>query len=230
MPATLITGANRGLGLEFSRQYLADEWQVIAACRDPKTALELLALPDPAQKLRVITMDVTDLDSVRAAAEEVRGIAIDVLLNNAGVGGRWDQTVGNMDYVEWSKVIDVNTMGPLRVLEAFLDHVVASERKLVVTLTSGMGSIADNGSGGSIAYRSSKAAVNMVTRSAAIDLADRAVTCVVVNPGWVRTDMGGSEAPLTPQESITRLRKLFEKLSPAESGKFFNHDGREYPW
>jgi NAD(P)-dependent dehydrogenase (short-subunit alcohol dehydrogenase family) len=183
MPATLITGANRGLGLEFSRQYLADEWQVIAACRDPKTALELLALPAPAQKLRLITMDVTDSDSVRAAPEEVRDIAIDVLINNAGVGGGWDQTVGNMDYVEWSKVIDVNTMGPLRILEAFLDHVAASERKLVVTLTSGMGSIADNRSGGSIAYRSSKVAVNMVTRSAAVDLEDRGVTCVVVNPG-----------------------------------------------
>src|SRR5688572_17051917 len=230
MPATLITGANRGLGLEFSRQYLADEWQVIAACRDPKTALELLALADPAQKLRVITMDVTDPDSVRAAAEEVRGNAIDVLINNAGVGGGWDQTVGNMDYAEWTKVIDVNTMGPLRVLEAFLDHVAASERKLVVTLTSGMGSIADNASGGSIAYRSSKAGVNMVMRSAAIDLAPRGITCVVVNPGWVKTDMGGPGARLTAQQSVAALRRLIETFGPAHSGKFYNYDGREYPW
>src|SRR5688500_18526547 len=135
-----------------------------------------------------------------------------------------------MDYVEWSKVIDVNTMGPLRVLEAFLDHVVASELKLVATLTSGMGSIGDNSSGGSISYRSSKAAVNMVMRSAAIDLADRGITCIVVNPGWVSTDMGGPRAPLQPRESIHHLRRLFEKIGPAESGKFFNHDGREYPW
>jgi NAD(P)-dependent dehydrogenase (short-subunit alcohol dehydrogenase family) len=121
-------------------------------------------------------------------------------------------------------------MGPMRVSEAFVDHVARSERKLIVTLTSGMGSLADNTSGGSIAYRSSKAAVNMVMRSLAIDLAPRGITCLVVNPGWVRTDMGGSHATLTPAESVNRLRDLIQTLGPAQSGKFFNHDGREYPW
>ncbi len=231
MPSALITGANRGLGLEFARQYLADGWQVHAACRDPTSASELRRLADTSgNKLRIMALDVTDPMSVKAAAVELDGQAIDLLLNNAGVGGARGQTIGNIDYDGWGKVLDVNTMGPMRVSEAFVDHVARSERKLIVTLTSGMGSIADNTSGGSIAYRSSKAAVNMVMRSLAIDLAPRGITCVVVNPGWVQTDMGGPHATITPAESVTKLRGLFEALEPAQSGMFFNHDGREYPW
>jgi NAD(P)-dependent dehydrogenase (short-subunit alcohol dehydrogenase family) len=121
-------------------------------------------------------------------------------------------------------------MGPMRVSEAFVDHVAQSKRKLIVTLTSGMGSIADNTSGGSVPYRSSKAAVNMVMRSLAIDLAPRGITCVVVNPGWVRTDMGGPHATMTAAESVKKLRDVIDNLGPAQSGKFFNHDGREYAW
>jgi NAD(P)-dependent dehydrogenase (short-subunit alcohol dehydrogenase family) len=193
MPSALITGANRGLGLEFARQYLADGWQVYAACRDPESASELRRLADGSgQKLLIIGLDVTDPLSIKAAAAELAGRAIEVLLNNAGVGGVRGQTIGNIDYKAWAKVLDVNTLGPMRVAEAFVDNVARSERKLIVTIISGMGSIADNTSGGAFAYRSSKAAVNMVMRSLAIDLAPRGITCVVVNPGWVQTDMGGS--------------------------------------
>jgi NAD(P)-dependent dehydrogenase (short-subunit alcohol dehydrogenase family) len=116
------------------------------------------------------------------------------------------------------------------VAEVFVDHVARSDRKLIVTLTSGMGSIADNTSGGSFAYRSSKAAVNMVMRSLAIDLAPRGITCIVINPGWVKTDMGGRHGNMTPAESVTKMRRLIDNLGPRQSGKFFNHDGREYPW
>jgi NAD(P)-dependent dehydrogenase (short-subunit alcohol dehydrogenase family) len=162
-PSTLITGANRGLGLEFARQYLTDGWQVYAASRKPQSASELRRLAGASDdKLQILALDVTEAVSVQAAAAKLDGQAIDLLLNNAGVGGPRGQTVGNIDYEAWAKVLDVNTMGPLRVSEAFVDHVARSERKLIVTLTSGMGSIADNTSGGSIAYRSSKAAVNMV--------------------------------------------------------------------
>jgi NAD(P)-dependent dehydrogenase (short-subunit alcohol dehydrogenase family) len=231
MPSTLITGANRGLGLEFARQYLADGWQVYAACRDPNSASELRRLTDASgHKVRILALDVTDLASVKATAAELDGQAIDLLLNNAGVMGARGQTIGNIDYEAWAKVLDVNTLGPMRVSEAFVDHVARSERKLIVTLSSGMGSLADNTSGGSIAYRSSKAAVNMVMRSLAVDLVPRGITCVVVNPGWVRTDMGGPHATLTTAESVTRLRRLIETLGPAQSGKFFNYDGREYAW
>jgi NAD(P)-dependent dehydrogenase (short-subunit alcohol dehydrogenase family) len=230
MPSTLITGANRGLGLEFAKQYLADGWRVYAACRDPNSASELRQLADKSgDKLRILALNVTDPASVKAAAE-LDGQAIDLLLNNAGVGGVRGQTIGNIDYDAWAKVLDANTMGPMRVSEAFVDHVARSKRKLIVTLTSGMGSIADNTSGGSVPYRSSKAAVNMVMRSLAIDLALRGITCVVVNPGWVLTDMGGPHATMTPAESVARLRGLIETLEPAQSGRFFNHDGGEYPW
>jgi NAD(P)-dependent dehydrogenase (short-subunit alcohol dehydrogenase family) len=231
MPSTLITGANRGLGLEFARQYLSDGWQVYATCRNPATASELRRLAGNSDdKFRILAMDVTDPASIQAAATELDGEAIDLLLNNAGVIGPQGQAIGNIDYDAWAEVLAVNTMGPMRVSEGFVEHVTRSDRKLIVTLTSGMGSIADNSSGGSIVYRSSKAAVNMVMRSLAIDLAPRGITCAVVNPGWVRTDMGGMNATLQPSESISALRRLIATLGPEQSGKFFNHTGREYPW
>jgi NAD(P)-dependent dehydrogenase (short-subunit alcohol dehydrogenase family) len=231
MPSALITGANRGLGLEFARQYLADGWQVYAACRDPASASQLRPLAEGSDdSLRILAMDVTNPASIHAAATQLDGRAIDLLLNNAGIIGPRGQTIGNIDYEAWANVFAVNTMGPMRVSEAFVEHVARSDRKLIVTLTSGMGSIADNTSGGSVLYRSSKAAVNMVMRSLAIDLAPRGITCVVINPGWVRTDMGGLNASLEPSESISRMRRIIATLGPEQSGKFFNHNGREYPW
>jgi NAD(P)-dependent dehydrogenase (short-subunit alcohol dehydrogenase family) len=231
MPSVLITGANRGLGLEFARQYLADGWRVFATCRDPAAADQLQHLAKSSgDKLTVIEMDVTDAASVRKAATQIKDVAIDVIINSAGITGVSGQRPGNIDYDSWARVINVNTMGPLRVLESFVDHLTRSERKLAVNITSGMGSLADNTSGGSIGYRSSKAALNMVMRSAAIDLAPRGIACVVVNPGWVKTDMGGPSATLTPQDSVTAMRRLIEKLGPAQSGSFFHYDGSEYPW
>ena len=164
------------------------------------------------------------------AARQLKDVAVDVLINSAGIAGASGQTTGNVDYDSWAHVLEVNTMGPLRVLECFIEHIARSERRLVVTITSGMGSLADNKSGGSIAYRSSKAAVNMMMRSAAIDLAPRRINCVLVNPGWVRTDMGGPKAPLSPRESVTAMRRIIETFGPKHSGKFYNYDGREYPW
>ena len=193
--AVLITGANRGLGFEFARQYSTDGWRVLAACRNPATASELRRLAqDRSGRLNVVAMDVTDAESVKNAAKQLKDVAIDVLINSAGIAGVPGQKTGNVDYDSWAQVLNVNTMGPLRVLESFSDHIVGSERRLVVTITSGMGSLTENTSGGSIAYRSSKAAVNMVMRSAAIDLAPSGITCVLVNPGWVRTDMGSPKA------------------------------------
>ena len=200
MATVLITGANRGLGLEFARQYLADGWQVFAACRNPASAGELQRLAkDSSGKLTVVAMDVTDAASIRKAAAQLGDVAIDLVINSAGITGVSGQRAGNVDYASWARVIDVNTMGPLRVLETFIDHIARSKRRLVVTITSGLGSIGDNTSGGSISYRSSKAAVNMVMRSAAIDLGPRGIVCVVVNPGWVKTDLGGPSATLTPK-------------------------------
>jgi NAD(P)-dependent dehydrogenase (short-subunit alcohol dehydrogenase family) len=229
MPAVLITSANRGLGFEFAGQYLADGWHVYAACRQPQSAEKLQRLArDEKDRVDILAMDVTNSSSINGAAAKIRDA--DVLINSAGITGKPGQKTGNVDYGSWAQVLDVNTMGPLRVTEAFVQHIARSDRKLIVTITSGMGSLADNRSGGSIAYRSSKAAVNMVMRSAAIDLAPRGISCVLVNPGWVRTDMGGAGATLSVQESVRALRRLIETFGPAQSGKFFNYDGREYPW
>jgi NAD(P)-dependent dehydrogenase (short-subunit alcohol dehydrogenase family) len=230
MTSVLITGANRGLGFEFASQYAADGWRVFAACRDPAAASELQRLAQNKNMLSIVALDVTDGESVRIAARQHKDVAIDVLINSAGIAGASGQTTGNVDYKSWAHVLEVNTMGPLRVLECFIEHIARSERRLVVTITSGMGSLADNKSGGSIAYRSSKAAVNMVMRSAAIDLAPRRINCVLVNPGWVRTDMGGPKAPLSPRESVTAMRRIIETFGPKHSCKFYNYDGREYPW
>jgi NAD(P)-dependent dehydrogenase (short-subunit alcohol dehydrogenase family) len=229
MPSIMITSANRGLGLEFVRQYAADGWRIFAACRNPDAADDLHELTRTGS-VTVFPMDVTDLSSIRRAAEGLNDESIDVLLNSAGIIGKPGQRTGHIDYESWEQVLNVNTMGPLRVTEAFVEHVARSERKLIVTITSGLGSLTDNTSGGSIPYRSSKAAVNMAMRSAAIDLAPRGIACILVNPGWVKTDMGGPGAPLSPSESVAALKSLIATFGLAHSGKFFHYDGREYAW
>jgi NAD(P)-dependent dehydrogenase (short-subunit alcohol dehydrogenase family) len=227
----LVTGANRGLGLEFARQYAADGWKVYAACRDPDAARELVQLAaESGGAIRVLALEVTDAASVRAAAQSLAGDPIDLLVNNAGVGSPKKQRLGSLDYAAWAQVLDVNTLGPMRVVEAFLDNIANGSDRQIVTLTSAMGSIADNASGGSYAYRSSKAAVNIVMKSLSIDLAPRGISCVVVHPGWVRTAMGGPDGKLTPAESVTALRRLIAGLKPQDTGRFFNYDGKPYPW
>ncbi len=231
MGTLLVTGANRGLGLEFARQYAAEGWQVHATCRDPGAADELRELATGSGgRIAVIALDVTNRASVSAAAASLSGTPIDLLINNAGVGSPLGQRLGALDYAAWARVLDVNTLGPMRVTEAFLNHLAASGEAKVVTITSGMGSIADNSSGGSYAYRSSKAAVNMVVKSLSLDLASRGITCIAINPGWVRTDMGGPGGKISPEESIAAMRKVITKLKLADSGKFFDYDGGNYPW
>jgi len=227
----LVTGANRGLGLEFARQYAIDGWKVYAACRDPDAAKELVQLAaESGGAIRVLALEVTDAASVRAAAQSLAGDPIDLLVNNAGVGSPKKQRLGSLDYAAWAQVLDVNTLGPMRVVEAFLDNIANGSDRQIVTLTSAMGSIADNASGGSYAYRSSKAAVNIVMKSLSIDLAPRGISCVVVHPGWVRTAMGGPDGKLTTAESVTALRRLIAGLKPQDTGRFFNYDGKPYPW
>ena len=227
----LVTGANRGLGLEFVRQYADDGWRVFAACRAPKSARELKELASRhAERISVLALDVTDGKSVKAAAGHLRGEPVDLLLNNAGVGGPPGQKIGSLDYAAWARVLDANVLGPARIIEAFVENVAKGRDKRIVTVTSRMGSIEDNSSGGSYAYRSSKAGVNAAIKSFSIDLAPRGITCVVVHPGWVRTDMGGAGGKLTPAESVKSLRSLIESLKKADSGKFFNYDGQPLPW
>lgn len=227
MPTILVTSANRGIGREFVHQYAADGWRVIAACRHPETAAA--ALRALGSSVRPIAMDVTDLASVEAVAREDDS-PLDLLINSAGIIGQHSDAPGEVNYAEWAHVLDVNLMGPVRVLDAFADRLAAAGSAKAITLTSGMGSIADVGSGGSLVYRTSKAAVNMAMRARAQTLKPRGVAVAVINPGWVRTDMGGPGAAITPAESVTAMRAQIAALSIETTGSFLNWRGGGYPW
>lgn len=236
MPTVLVTGANRGLGFEFTRQYLGDGWSVIAACRNPGEAQNIKQLGHDHAELRVVEIDVTDDRTIKRAADELVGIAIDVLINNAGIFGPDEtqhserrQDFRQMDYPAWAEVLRVNTMGPMRVTEAFVDSVAASAQKKVVTISSGLGSIGGT-SGGYFAYRSSKAAVNMVMATLAAELMPLDIIVALFDPGWCRTDMGGSTAHHDPAESVARMRTRIAALTLADSGSFRHHSGRSLPW
>ena len=225
MPAVFITGANRGLGLEFARQYAADGWTVVATARDPASATELNALPGD------VTVRALDLDSdfFQIDWNGVVGTdPLDVFIANAGTWGpRSIDTID--DAAAWINTFAVNSVAPVVLAKAALPLVAAAKGKLVA-LTSKMGSIADNGSGGSIAYRSSKAALNAAWRSLAIDVAPQGVAAAVLHPGWVQTRMGGASAPLSPEQSVAGLRRVIAGLTPERSGGFYNYDGTTIPW
>jgi NAD(P)-dependent dehydrogenase (short-subunit alcohol dehydrogenase family) len=232
MPTTLITGANRGLGLEFARQYAADGWRVFACCRQPDKATELNDLAAlSGDNVTVHPLDVARGDSVTALADTLRGEPIDVLLSNAGMYGDEERAdFGRIDYDRWAETFSVNVLGVMRVVESFVDNVASSERKVLALMSSLMGSMADNTSGGAYLYRSSKAALNAVGKSLSHDLKDRGIVSVILHPGWVETDMGGKNAPLQPPESIAGMRRVLDRARIEDSGRFLAYDGRELPW
>ena len=226
MPTTLITGAGRGLGLEFARQFADDGWTVLAGVREPASADDLRRIDGDVSP---VPLDVADPASVAILGERLSGVPIDLLINNAGIYGPREMTLGTFDYDAWREVFEVNTLAPMRVAEAFIEHIRASEGRKIVTVSSKMGSIADS-SGGSYIYRSSKAAVNAAMKSLALDLQPEGFTIVVVHPGWVRTDMGGPSALIDAVESVTGLKTVIDGLTPTDSGGFFNYDGTTIPW
>ena len=237
MPTVLVTGANRGLGLEFVRQYAADGWQVFAACRVPGAAAELdeLTARYPAA-IGVQALDVTSPDSIERLAQDLAGEPIDVLINNAGVFGPRPtadgdprQSFGHLDGGAWLDVMRVNALAPMLLTQALVENVAASDQKKVVAISSELGSIAGT-SGGLYAYRASKAALNMVMASYAVELAARGILVGIYCPGWVKTAMGGPEAPRTPAESIAALRTRIAALTPADSGQFRLYDGTPIAW
>lgn len=225
MPTVLITGANRGIGLEFTKEYAADGWRVHATCRDPVVARELRAVKGDVVRH---ALDVANDTAIRTLAQDLAGESIDLLINNAGILTR--DRLGDTDLEDWLRAFHVNCIAPIHVLEGFLPHLERGIGKTAVALTSKMGSIADNSSGGSYLYRSSKAALNAAMKSAAIDLRGRGITVAVFHPGWVQTDMGGPNALIDKKKSVTGLRAKIAALTPADSGGFFNFDGTPLPW
>jgi NAD(P)-dependent dehydrogenase (short-subunit alcohol dehydrogenase family) len=232
MKTTLITGANRGIGLEFSRQYAADGWNVLACSRHPEKsdALNILAAQYPGQ-VKILPLDVADHGEIEELSKALAGTSIDLLINNAGIYSDTDaKGFGHTDYDEWSKVFRINTMAPLKMAESFAAQLARSSLKTIVTISSIMGSVADNSSGGNYLYRSSKAAVNMVVKSLAIDLKTRGITAVAFHPGWVQTDMGGPNATNTAAQSVSGMRQVAARLTLSDSGKFLDYTGLEIPW
>jgi NAD(P)-dependent dehydrogenase (short-subunit alcohol dehydrogenase family) len=222
MPTILITGANRGLGLEFARQYAADGWRVLATVRDPAKGR---AVSEAGAEVHLC--DVADFAAVARLKSALSGVSLDILLNNAGVYGE-RQDFGALDPDEFLRVIQVNTLAPVKLAEAFATHLTG--RKIIAAMSSKMGSVADNTSGGSYAYRASKAALNMMIRGMAVDLAGRGVITAALSPGWVRTDMGGPAAPLDAATAVGGLRRVLDGLKAEDSGGFFHWDGSQVPW
>ncbi|MGR8999782.1 MAG: SDR family oxidoreductase [Gammaproteobacteria bacterium] len=226
MATVLITGANRGLGLEFCKQYAAEGWQVLACCRNAETAGKLSGM----HQVRIVPLDVSDFTQIDNLAAELQDTAIDVLINNAGIYGGPHHGFGQLDYSAWTKTLTVNTQAPVKMAEAFLPHIKRGDKKLLVSISSQMGSITDNSSGGSILYRTSKAALNAAMKSIAIDLEDQGIGVLVLHPGWVKTDMGGPNALIEAQESVAGMREVIERFTLAQSGSFLKYDGSTLPW
>ena len=231
MPDTiLITGCNRGLGLELTRQFAADGWRVFATCRDETSADELKALEQQYELLKVLRLDVTDYGQMAALAEQLRGQPIDILLSNAGYYGPKGTLFGRVNRNEWRQVLEANTIAPYMLAETFCENVTASGRKLIAVMSSKVGSIADNTSGGGYIYRTSKTAVNQVVKSLSVDLAQRGISVIALHPGWVQTEMGGPNALISPEESVAGLKKVLLHINLKRSGHFINYDGKEIPW
>ncbi|MEX2202001.1 MAG: SDR family oxidoreductase [Dongiaceae bacterium] len=223
MPTVLVTGANRGIGLEWVRQYAGDGWRVFAGCRRPDRADALKAIEGD---VTIHPVDVAHPDHIADWARRLKGQPIDILINNAGHGGD-DRAADPQD---WTKATQVNVIGPFVMAREFQKSVEASDRKMIVNLTSRMGSIGDNSEGGSYAYRATKAGLNAAMKSLAIDWKDTGITIVLFHPGWVQTDMGGPDALIDVETSVTGMRKKMDQLTPADSGSFFNYKGDGVPW
>jgi NAD(P)-dependent dehydrogenase (short-subunit alcohol dehydrogenase family) len=224
----LITGANRGLGLEFTKQYAADGWNVLACCRAAQSASALQSIANANKNVRIFDLDVANFAQIDALALQLKDQTIDVLINNAGVYP--PSSFGDTNYDEWAKAFKINSMAPLKMAEAFVQHITRSQLKKIATLTSKMGSIDDNTSGESYSYRASKTAVNMVMKSLSIDLKPYGISVVTLHPGWVQTDMGGRNALIDAHTSVTGLRKVIENLSLENSGRFIAYDGKAIAW
>jgi len=220
MPTLLITGANRGIGKSLVDAYLADDWTVIAACRDPQTA--------PAGT-QAIALEIGDAASVDALVKSLDGMPIDVLWNNAGIYVDKDKSLDENSYADWELSFRVNTVGPVRLASSLRSNVAASGRKTMAFTTSNMGSIANN-NGGAYLYRSSKSALNMAVNCLTKELAPSGVKTVLLHPGWVITEMGGDGADIDTATSAGGMKKVVDTLSHSQSGIFVNYDGKPLPW
>lgn len=226
----VITGANRGIGLELARQYVARGEVVEATVRDPARATELQALASESPgRLRLHACDVRDEQSVRAFARGLAAGGVDLLINNAGVKGAMESLEGQ-DLKDVMNTFDANTLGPIRVTRALLPRLREGPTKKLAHISSNLGSITDNTTGGLYGYRMSKVALNMANRSMAVDLREEGMVCLVLSPGWVKTDMGGQSAPTRVEESCAGMIRVIDAASISDTGRFLDFNGVECAW
>ena len=230
MATVLITGTNRGIGLEFVKQFLAREDTVLATCRDMGSATELRQLKNDTRKLHIFELDVSSQKSMEDLTLQLAGHAIDIFINNAGVYGPRDSTFGKVSANEWAQVLQVNAKAPMILTQLLIDNLRDGSDKKLLYITSKMGSIDDNKGGGSYVYRSSKAALNAVVKSISVDLRDSGFSVAVLHPGWVQTDMGGPNALIDVTTSVSKMIDVIDNLNFHNSGSFFNYDGGVIPW
>ena len=222
-PTVLITGANRGLGLEFARQYSAAGWTVIGTARRPSQANDLEALD-----VEILELDVADRDSIAALAAALEGRAVDMLINNAGIFPRVSQ-IEQVDADDYQQTLIVNTLGPVLVTQALMPNLGRGELKRIVNITSQLASI-ERSSGGFYGYRESKAALNMFTKTLASELGPDGFICLAIHPGWVRTDMGGPSANLSPEESVSAMRAVIDNVTADDNGAYRGYNGDPVAW
>ena len=225
-----ITGANRGIGLELTRQYLAAGEKVFASVRDSSTeGLSRLTERYP-DNLKIVMLDVTDESNIQNVAGSLEGTSIDLLINNAGLFHSKHEDFSSLNPDTWIEEFRVNSIAPFLVTRALKSNLANANSSVVGMISSKMGSMGDNQSGGSYSYRSSKAALNAVSVSLANDLSDLDISVVALHPGWVQTDMGGPNGLIDVETSATGLKAILDKAGKAESGKFYDYSGKQLPW
>lgn len=230
MATVLVIGANRGIGLEFTKRYLARDAKVIGTYRDLDSSDALRHLQAENDKLMLLPLDVSSDESLAAFPSQLGDTAVDIFINNAGVYGPRDSVFGNVDEENWLSVIRINSIAPMLLTQLIIENLRKGQDKKLVYVTSKMGSIDDNKGGGSYVYRSSKAALNAIVKSIAVDLSKEGFTAAVLHPGWVRTDMGGPNALIDVTTSVAGMVNVIDRLSQAQAGSFFNYDGNIIPW
>lgn len=227
MPTVLITGAGRGIGWEFARQYAGDGWDVIATCRNP-AAESMLA--DLGSRVSVYEADMRNADDLERLSAKIGNRPIDIMILNAATDGPRANSEKAFDREVWGEVMSVNVVAPLQLVDLFANNVAASREKTIVALSSELGSVGGQFPGGKPAYRASKAALNNVMRRVSGQLAKRGIVTLIVHPGWVRAGLGSPDAPVAVADSVGGMRRLIDRAGPLESGRFFAYDGAELPW
>lgn len=230
MSTYLVTGTNRGIGLEFVKQLLARGESVLATCRDLDKAEQLQQLKAGSDNLSLFELDVADAESRANFPKRLEGQGVDVFINNAGIYGPRAASFGKVEEQAWAEVMLVNSIAPILLTQLLMENFRKGRGKKLVYVSSKMGSIADNQGGGQYIYRSSKTALNAAVKSLAIDLADAGFAATVVHPGWVQTDMGGPNALIDTETSVSGMLKVIDGLNQQNAGSFFNYDGQTIPW